>query len=187
MSRKTKSIIFSTNKKTIEMKKMILFIVVVGINLGSSITACAQSFELFFEKEGYECSMTSFKNSFKIEVNKAKKNNFYSIQVISRDIANIKDTGEYILKFNAYTNNAFTMYSRFGTEDVNSFQYFKDKPSALLLGQTEISIPFSVENVIQRAVLYFQFGNAVAGTTIEISNIEIIKNAEPIKKIDTSH
>jgi len=169
------------------MKKMILFIVVVGINLGFSITTCAQSFELFFEKEGYECSMTSFKNSFKIEVNKANKNNFYSIQVIARDIANITENGEYILKFKANTSNEFTMYSRFGTEDVNSLQYFRDKPSALLLGQSEISLPFSVENVIKKAVLYFQFGYAVSGTTVEISNIEIIKKVVSDKKIDTSN
>lgn len=114
---------------------MILFIVVVGINLGFSITACAQSFELFYEKGGYECSMTSFKNSFKIEVNKANRNNFYSIQAISRDITNITETGVYILKFKANASNEFTMYSRFGTEDINSLQYFRDKPSALILGQ----------------------------------------------------
>ncbi len=165
-----------------KMKKMILFIVVVGINLGLSITACAQSFELFFEKEGYECSMTSFKNSFKIEVNKAKKNNFYSIQIISRDIASIKDTGEYILKFKANTSNEFTMYFRFGTEDVNSLQYFKDKPSALLAGQSEFSFPFSVKNIIQKAVLYFQFGYAGAGTILEISDIEIVLKNEISEK-----
>jgi len=169
------------------MKKMILFIVIVGINLGASITACAQSFELFYEREGYNCSMTSLNNSFKIEVNNARRNNFYSIQVFSRDIASITESGEYILRFKANTSNEFTLYCRFGAEDVNSLQYFMNKPSALLVGQSEISIPFSVENVIQRAVLYFQFGYAVAGTTVEISNIEIIRNAEPDKKIDTSN
>jgi hypothetical protein len=170
------------------MKKMTLFIVIAGINLGASITAYAQSFELFYQRESYECSMTSFKNSFKIEVNNARKNNFYSIQVFSRDIATIKDTGEYILKFKANTSKEFTMYSRFGAEDVNSFQYFKDKPSAFLAGESEYYIPFNVKNVIQKAVLYFQFGYADAGTTVEISNIEIIlKNVETDKKIDTSN
>ena len=109
-------------------------------------------------------------DGFDIHISNNNSSVFWYIQIISDDIINL-DKQEYELAFEYNSTNNFALYSRFGDENVNEGNSFKDINWPITGDGQWHRIRYGFYNSRANNFLYFQLGGAPSGTTFKIRNI----------------
>lgn len=110
------------------------------------------------------------KDGFDIHISNNNSSVFWYIQIISDDIINIENE-EYELVFEYNSTKNFALYSRFGDENVNEGNSYKDINWPIIGDGQWHRIRYGFLNSRENNFLYFQIGGAPSGTTFKIRNI----------------
>jgi hypothetical protein len=114
-------------------------------------------------------------DGFDLSIANSEQKLFWHIQIISDDTIPLAIGQAYTIKFKAKSNNAFTLYSRLGEDDVARGNAYLDQPF-VIPGDNAVH-EYTVQNFRVSArnnFLYFQFGYAKPDTNCEISDIQFI-------------
>lgn len=109
-------------------------------------------------------------NGFDLTIKKSKGQNFWHIQVSSKNPLKISER-PYIIEFEANSNKDFSLYSRLGESDVKRGNSYADHSWEIIGDGEWHKYVLDFEGYHRNNYLYFQLGYAPAATIFKIKGI----------------
>lgn len=155
------------------MKKLILFLSIIGcIVLGSSTAYSIDWMKPIGTESGYSARMIASEDGIEVQVQKTQNDQFWHIQSISEKPIPIKEK-RYRIKFEAWSNKSFDLFSRLGESNVHKGNSYKDYSWTIDNYDKWKVYTHEFNGYSGKNYLYFQFGFAPPETLVKIRNIEI--------------